>query len=234
MNISAILASGTGIRMKRKMPKQFLLLEGKPVIIYSLVIFLSNPNIDHVVIGCHPDWIEHMNDLINQYCSDQKDRIYIVKGGKQRIDTINEIRKFCIKTLKAPDTSVILTHDAVRPFITNEMTNECIEATIKYGSAAPVAPAIDTIFVSGNAKTIDSIPDRSKLFLGQTPQCITLENLNLVFDSPADEIAAMTDCAKPLLKMNKSIGITKGDPYNIKITTEFDLLLAKVILDHAK
>ena len=173
MIFGAILAGGTGSRMGlTNMPKQFLELGDKPIIIHTLQKFLLNLKFDVIYLGIHENWTGYMEDLIEKYIADEenKKRIKIISGGADRNSTIMNIVEDIEKNYILTNEDIIVTHDAVRPFITSRILEENIEMSLKYGACDTVIPAIDTIVVSENNKIIKEIPNRQYMYQGQTPQ----------------------------------------------------------------
>ena len=157
MIFGAILAGGTGSRMGlTNMPKQFLELGDKPIIIHTLQKFLLNLKFDVIYLGIHENWTGYMEDLIEKYIADEenKKRIKIISGGIDRNSTIMNIVEDIEENYTLNSEDVIVTHDAVRPFITSRILEENIEMSLQYGACDTVIPAIDTIVVSENNKII--------------------------------------------------------------------------------
>ena len=142
MIFGAILAGGIGSRMNiADMPKQFLLLGDKPIIIHTLQKILLCQKFDYVYIGTHKDWILYMEDLINKYIFDEenKKRIVLVSGGKDRNETIMNIVIDIENRFGENENNIIVTHDAVRPFVTSRILNENIEFAKKYGACDKIS-----------------------------------------------------------------------------------------------
>ena len=170
MIFGAILAGGTGSRMNiADMPKQFLPLGDKPIILHTLEKFLLCDKMDRVYVGVHPDWVGHMQDLLERQVP-QRERVILVPGGGDRNSTIFNIVDKIEADWGESDDHLIITHDAVRPFVTLRILEENIEAARAFGACDTVVSAVDTIVVSENGETISQIPDRRLMYQGQTPQ----------------------------------------------------------------
>ena len=170
MIFGAILAGGVGSRMNiADRPKQFLQLGDKPIIVHTLEKFLLCSRLDRVYVGVHPNWLLHMQDLLDKYVPDQKDMVTLVPGGGDRNNTIMNIASQIEKDFGESDDHIIVTHDSVRPFVTMRIIEENIDAALQYGAVDTVIEATDTIVVSEDAKIITEIPNRKKMFQGQTP-----------------------------------------------------------------
>lgn len=228
MIYAMILAGGNGTRMGSKLPKQYLLLNNKPIFIYSLEQFLLNKSIDKIIICCPNDWINYTKDIIKQY---NILNIDIIEGGKSRPETLMNGCNFISEKYGIKNDDIIITHDAVRPFINQRMINDNIKYTKKYGVVSTVIKASDTIFESNDNKIISNIPIRDKLYHAQTPQSFNLKKLISVYQSLTDdELNSLTDGCKAFILRNKPVYLVDGEPSNIKITTPFDLILAENIL----
>ena len=170
MIFAAILAGGMGSRMGGSdIPKQFLDLGDKPVIIHTIEKFVINSKVDKIIVLTPQSFINHTNHLIEEFIGDNDD-IIVIEGGKTRNDTLINSINFIDEHFGIDDDSIIITHDSVRPFVTHRIIEDNIEAAKKYGACDTVVPATDTIVESINSKTIESIPVRDYYYQGQTPQ----------------------------------------------------------------
>lgn len=144
MIYAQILAGGKGTRMgNTKMPKQFLPLNDKPIIIHTLEKFVLEDQFDAILVVCPKDWVSHTTDLINRYIKD--DRVKVVVGGSERNETLMNGIKYIEENYGLHDDDVLVTHDAVRPFITRRIIKENIAKVLECGAVDTVIPAIDTI-----------------------------------------------------------------------------------------
>lgn len=229
MIFTGILAGGIGSRMNiADMPKQFLPLMGKPIIIHTTEKFLVNNKIDYIYIGVHKSWITHMNDLIIKYLEPFKEKIKIVSGGEDRNDTIKNIISAIKGDFTTSEDDIILTHDAVRPFITARIIDDNISAALEFGACDTVIPASDTIAISEDKGFITSIPKRDNMYQGQTPQSFKLSILSKVlFSLSADEQKVLTDACKACVIKEVPVAIVAGEVQNMKITTITDLKIAE-------
>lgn len=229
MIFAGILAGGIGSRMNiADMPKQFLPLMGKPIIIHTTEKFLVNNKIDYIYIGVHKSWTTHMNDLITKYLEPFKKKIKIVSGGEDRNDTIKNIISAIKGDFTTSDDDIILTHDAVRPFITARIIDDNINSAATFGACDTVIPASDTIAISEDKSFISSIPKRNNMYQGQTPQSFKLSVLSKVlFSLSADEQKVLTDACKACVIKEVPVAIVQGEVQNMKITTITDLKIAE-------
>ena len=230
MIYGAILAGGTGTRMHvSTMPKQFLPLRGKPIIIHTLEKLLACNKFHAVYLGIHPDWMSYMYDLLEKYDIDTT-RVRLSPGGETRNDTIFRIIEEINRDYGQNDDDIIVTHDAVRPFVTLRIIEENIEAAEKYGACDTVVCATDTIVRSENGEEISEIPNREFMYLGQTPQSFKVKMLKELYAqlTPAEK-ETLTDACKICVIKNVPVKLIKGETLNMKITTVNDYEIAEVI-----
>lgn len=235
MIFGAILAGGIGSRMKiSDMPKQFLSLGDKPIIIHTLEKFLLCSRFDKIYIGVHSDWISYMEDLIDKHISDPK-HVCIVSGGKDRNSTIFNIIEAIEEDFGQNDENIIVTHDAVRPFLTLRILNDNIDAALQHGACDTVVPAIDTIVESKDGISISNIPIRDNMYQGQTPQSFNITKLKEVYnDLTTEEKEILTDACSIFVKRGVYVHLVAGEIGNIKITTVNDYEIAKAMLGGVK
>lgn len=225
-----ILAGGIGSRMGAEIPKQFIEINGKPIIAYTIDVFVEHPGMEAVIILVPEDWVEYTRELVGENFRNTKN-IYVVSGGELRNDTIMKGIEFIESKFKVDDETIVLTHDAVRPFITTEIIDNNIEAMKYYSVCDTVIPATDTIVHSANHKTITNIPDRAELYQGQTPQTFKMVKFKELYQSLSDEEKRiLTDAAKVFVIRGEAVGLVEGAASNIKITYPSDIIMAKAIL----
>lgn len=231
MIYAVILAGGSGARMGNvDKPKQFLLLNGKPIIIHTIEKFCINPRFERIIVLCPRNWILHTKNLINKYLPDYN-RIDVVEGGKTRNETIMNAVSHIENTYVLDEDTVIVTHDSVRPFVTYRIIEENIDSAIKYGACDTVVVASDTIVESKDGNIICNIPDRKQMYQGQTPQSFKAMKLREVFDSLTDEEKEiLTDAAKILVIKGEPVHLVKGEVFNTKITYSYDLEVAEALI----
>ncbi|WP_436862077.1 D-ribitol-5-phosphate cytidylyltransferase [Staphylococcus caeli] len=231
MIYGGILAGGIGSRMGNvPLPKQFLDLDGKPILVHTVEKFLLTSEFDKIYIATPQKWISHTKDTLRKHNIDDE-RVEVVQGGSDRNETIMNIINAAEAEHGINDDDVIVTHDAVRPFLTRRIIKENIDNVLEYGAVDTVITATDTIITSENGDSIQSIPVRSEMYQGQTPQSF---NVNLLRNSynelSDDDKQIMTDACKILVVANKKVKLVMGELYNIKITTPYDLKVANSII----
>lgn len=234
MIYAEILAGGKGSRMgNTEMPKQFLNIGSKPIIVHTLETFLLNSRFDRIIVVIPKQWIQHTNDLINKYLpQDAYKRICVCDGGSDRNESIMSGIKYIENNFGINDEDVIVTHDAVRPFITHRIIDENIEMAIKYGATDTVVPSFDTIVASNDGDIVTDIPRRDYMYQGQTPQSFNIKKLTNLYNSlTQSEKTILTDAAKIFVAKREKVKLVNGEVFNIKITTKYDLKIAKALLN---
>lgn len=232
MIFGAIVAGGIGKRMGiSDVPKQFMMLGSKPIIIHTIEKFLLCSKIDFLYVGVHKDWIYYTEDLVKKHLINCE-KLIITEGGIDRNLTIMNIIDAIESNHEISDEDIIVTHDAVRPFLTLKMIEENIKAAIEHGACDTVTPTFDTIIESENGEAISFVPERKKLFLGQTPQSFKIKLLKNIYNSlNSDEKAKLTDACSIFVLKNKLVKLVSGAGSNIKITTEIDYKIAKSMIE---
>ena len=198
MFFGVIVAGGIGSRMGADIPKQFLMLSGRPIIIHTLKKFLACDALDAVYVGIHPEWVTYMENLVGEYIEEPDwKRIHLVPGGGERNDTIMNVIDQIEEDYGTEEVHYIITQDAVRPFVTDELIRAHVMAVEQYDAVDTAVPAVDTIILSKDGKVIDDIPERRLLYQSQTPQSFRMDLLKkLYLGLSADEKGILTDACK--------------------------------------
>jgi 2-C-methyl-D-erythritol 4-phosphate cytidylyltransferase len=229
MVIAAILAGGSGSRMgNSSKPKQFFELGDRPILIHTAEKLKAHPEIDALLVLCPAAWRRHTEDLLRQYHLDA----LVTEGGATRNGTLANALACVEKNFGTEDTHILLTHDAVRPFLTHRIISDNIAAARTHGACDTVIPATDTIVRSTDTRFIQEIPPRAELYQGQTPQTFNAAKLRTLLDTlTAQEEETLTDACKIFTLRGESVALVRGEIYNIKITYPFDVKLAKALMD---
>lgn len=230
-----ILAGGKGTRMgNTEKPKQFLNLGDKPILIHTLEQFLLNQEFAKVLVLCPQEWIAYCQDIIRKYLG-ANDRVALVKGGGSRNETILNGCRFIESEYGLDESDIVITHDAVRPFVNQRILKDNIELIKSCDAVDTVIEATDTIVVSTDGESISSIPVRNEMYQGQTPQSFRITELMKLYDSLSEEEKKiLTDACKIFILKGKKVQLVKGEVYNMKVTTLHDLKLANAILSEHK
>lgn len=211
------------------MPKQFLNLKDKPIIIHTLEKMLMCNRFDAVYLGVHPSWMAYMYDLLDKYNLDDE-RIRLAPGGGNRNETIFKVIDEIKKDFGENEDDIIVTHDAVRPFVTLRIIEENIDAAIKYGACDTVIPATDTIVISHDGVDVSEIPNRNYMYQGQTPQSFNIKLLKDLYSKlKQKEKDSLTDACKICVMKDVPVKLIMGETLNMKITTVNDYEIAQVI-----
>lgn len=231
MIFAAILAGGVGSRMGNSdVPKQFLNLGDKPILIHTIEKFIINSKFDKILVLTPNNFINSTIDLIKNI-EGETDKIIVLEGGETRNDTIRNAISYIKSNFPIDDDSVIVTHDSVRPFVSHRIIEDNIKMASEYGACDTVIPATDTIVESVDGDTISSIPLRDHYYQGQTPQSFKINKLDSLYNNLSkEEIDSLTDAAKIFTLNNEDVFLVEGDVTNIKITYPYDLKLANTIL----
>ena len=232
MVFAVIVAGGIGTRMgSNDMPKQFLEIKNKPIISYTVDKFILNPEFEKIIVLTPKNWIDHTKQIIKKY-SGESEKIVIIEGGPTRNETIMNSIEYIKNNYGLNDDTVIVTHDSVRPFVTHRIIEENIKAAKEFGACDTVICATDTIVESEDENYISAIPNRKKMYQGQTPQSFKAKNLYETYNSLTDEEKdILTDAAKILTIKGQKVKLIKGETYNIKITYPYDLKIARSLLE---
>ena len=229
MNIAIILSAGSGSRFGSSIPKQFINLAGKSIIEYTIAAFEQNENIDEICIVADAVYHKKLLKISQENGFNKLKRI--IEGGKERKDSSFK----AIKEYESQKDINLIFHDAVRPFISQRVINDCIKSLEKYNAIDVAIPTADTIIqIDEISKTIENIPQRSKLQRGQTPQAFKLKIIKKAHElatKDKNEPIFTDDCG--LVKQylpNEKIYIVHGEEKNIKITYPEDLLFAEKLI----
>lgn len=223
MNGVVIVAAGTGSRMKMGINKQFIKLEGKEIIAYTIEKFYNNSNIEDIVVVVKEDESEFFKkEILDKY---NFKNIKIAYGGKERQDSV-------YNGLKSLDKKcdVVLIHDGARPFVSDKIIYNCIEEVKEHKAIVVGVPVKDTIKVIDNDKNIVDTPNRSVLWAVQTPQTF---DYNILIDAYKDAFKSGfygTDDAMLVERIGYKVKMVEGSYNNIKITTQEDLSVGSQIL----
>ena len=236
MNYAAIMAGGSGSRMGiTDVPKQFLSLDGLPIIIHTLKVFALCGEIDKTVVMCPNAWVDYTEKLVGTHIPSAGGKIFVAAGGSTRNETLEKAVDYICRNFSPDDDSVIVTHDAVRPFVTERMISENIKYASVYPACNTVIETIDTVVLSADGEFIDSSPERSTVFNCQTPQSFRLgEYLDSLQKLEKQKRDALTDACSLFTLTGKKVYMAKGSADNIKITRPADIQIAESILKSLK
>ena len=223
MNGVVIVAAGTGSRMNMGINKQFIKLEGKEIIAYTIEKFYNNSNIEDIVVVVKEDESEFLKkEILDKY---NFKNIKIAYGGKERQDSVYNGLK-----LLDEKCDVVLIHDGARPFVSDKIIDKSIEEAKEHKAIVVGVPVKDTIKVIDNDKNIVDTPNRNVLWAVQTPQTF---DYNILIDAYKDAFKNKfygTDDAMLVERIGYKVKMLEGSYNNIKITTQEDLSVGSQIL----
>jgi 2-C-methyl-D-erythritol 4-phosphate cytidylyltransferase len=228
MIFAGIVAGGIGARLGGDVPKQFLMLGGKPIIVHTIEKFLICKKFDSICVGIHKNWKSYTEDIFKKFDLNDK-RLLVTIGGENRNETIINIIDVLESKFKKNDDDILVTHDAVRPFVTLKIIEENVKMAIKYGACNTVVRSHDTVVESNKEKTeILNVPDREFIFLGQTPQSFNMKKLKIFYNELTNkEKSILTDACKIFVIKGEPVRLIEGEFSNMKITTMRDYQIAQ-------
>jgi 2-C-methyl-D-erythritol 4-phosphate cytidylyltransferase len=232
--IAAILpAAGLGTRMGAETPKQFLELDGTPIVIHSLRRIASCPLVTDIIVATRADEVTRLRERIAE--EKFKQAVRVVKGGDSRQDSVAEALREVPK-----DAEIVLVHDAVRPFVTAEQITRVIEEARRCEAAILGIPAMDTVkevkrasLPEDVALIIGTIP-RERVVLAQTPQAFATKLLKEAFARAQADGVSASDEAGLVERMGHDVHVVLGSERNMKITKPADMDLAKFYLERER
>ncbi len=235
MVTAMLFAGGVGRRMKSDdLPKQFLKVAGKPIIIRTIGHFEKHPEVDDIVIACKEEWIDYLNELIEKY--EIKKVRAVVAGGENGYQSIHNGVVETAKVATNPD-DIILICDGVRPMLSESLITNCINDTKKYGTAVPVTPSIDSLLYSEDGENCGKSYKRSSMYVTQAPQGYTMEKI-LWAHAEAEKrgITNPVSSSELFIELGHDVHLFIGERTNIKVTTpeDMDALRASFFYKHFK
>ena len=230
---AAILAGGSGSRMGNPdKPKQFWEMGDRPVIAHTVEKFCLVSQFEKVIVLSPESWINQTRDILKRFMPQFIDKIVVIAGGAERNDTIMNAIAYIEGSFGLADDDIIVTHDAVRPFVSYRIIEDNIEAARKHGACDTVIPATDTIVQSVDGELIGSIPQRSEYYQGQTPQSFNAKMLKGLFaELTDDEKAILTDACKICVLKGHPVALVRGSVSNMKLTYTNDMRIARAMLE---
>jgi 2-C-methyl-D-erythritol 4-phosphate cytidylyltransferase len=233
MNIAMIFAGRSGIRMGAGIPKQFLEINGKPVLVHTVQLFQYHDMIDKIYISTLKDYIPYVEALVDEYrltkvCA-------VIPGGETSQDSIYN----CLTKARSENDgdSVVLLHDGVRPFVTYDTITNNIEGVLANGNAITCTSCFETILLSESGKQVDKVPYRKNTYAAQAPQSFRLDDIISAHDKVRalptryeDMVDACTICTTLGIPVN----MVEGNRGNIKVTTPEDVYMFRALLQYSE
>jgi len=232
MNVAIIFAGGIGQRLNNNsqtLPKQFLEIEGKPILIHTLEHFEKHPEIDRIYISTLPQYIAFVKDLTKKWNITKT--IDVVEGGSCAMESIY---KTLLRAKKdCSDETIVLIHDGVRPVITPKVISSNIKLTKEKGNAITTIPCNETVIISEDNISAKYVPTRKETFKAQAPQSFKLGEIIKAHQEIKSYENIVDNCTL-FMSQSKKVNLIKGNFGNIKITTIEDVYLLKGILEYIK
>lgn len=228
MNIALLTAGGIGSRMHQEIPKQFLHVNNKPIIIYTLEAFQKNPSIDFIIVAVLEKWGDILWAYARQYNITKLK--WVVTGGQTGQESIyNCLQKLLLE--KVPMETIITIHDGNRPLVTQDIIADSIATYKKYGSAVAAIPCVEAIFKSDNKKYSEISIPRDELYRTQTPHTYSFDKLLWAHKVALEKRIENTAATCVLMNiLGEKVYFSLGSAKNLKITTMDDLDIFKALV----
>ena len=231
MVVALLTAAGTGTRMGQDIPKQFLHVENKPIIIHTMEAFQRHPSVDAIIVVTLPSWVEVLKAYALQF-NISKLR-WVVPGGSTGQESIKNGLLCLEKEISTDD--IVMIHDGNRCMVSDEIISDSLATFHRFGSAVAAIPCVEDVFRSndGGLSSVESIP-REQLYRTQTPHTYTLEKLLWAHNEAHKNNITSTAASCTLMQaLGEKVYFSKGSEENIKITTVDDMMIFKALL-HTK
>jgi len=229
MSTAIIIAGGVGKRMGQDIPKQFIIIEGKPIIIYTLESFQSHPQIDQILVVCKSGWEETLWAYVNEYKISKVK--WIIAGGSKGQESINNGVQFLKEHCSENETIII--HDGIRPLVDELVLSDVIVKCNQYGNGVTSLPYNEQIFIKETEETTKQYVDRNTLRRVSTPQAYKFGRLLWAYNKAVVENIGMSDSSYTntmMVDLGETLHFAAGSDKNIKLTTVEDLELFKAYL----
>ncbi len=222
MIVAIVLSGGTGSRVGGEIPKQYIEVSGKPVMLYCLETLDKSEHIDKIQIVAEEDWQDRIKGWLEDFSLSDKLLGFSLPGKSRQGSIYNALQDICDV---AKDEDYVFICDAARPLLPEEMIEKCVEGMNGYDGVIPVLPMKDTVYLSKDGKSISSLLNRSEIFAGQAPEIFLYgkycrANKQLFDEERLDEINGSTE---PAVIAGMKMHMIPGDERNFKITTRADL-----------
>lgn len=212
-------------------PMQYQVVGNKPILVHTVEKFLLYGGIDQILVLCQEAWIEPTKVLLQKHLGRGMEGIQVIQGGSTRNETIMRVIDYIDDLGRLDDDTLIVTHDALRPFVTRRIIEENVAAGRKYGMVDTVISATDTLVFSRDGENIGSVPDRASMYQGQTPQTFRAKRLRECYRQlTPEQREILTDACKICLLQGEEVHLVRGEVFNSKITYPYDLQVAKSLL----
>lgn len=226
MNIALILAGGADPKFQSSVPKQFVNVDNRPIIVYTLQAFEKNPEIDEIVVACLSGWQEMVKAYAKQFNITKLKRV--IPGGESgQASSRNGVKELAASY---SENDIIILHDAIRPLVSDEIISDCIRVCRSKGMGVAAVPSKETIMKSVDGKEGSENISRFSVMRIQTPQAFLLGNLNQIHEEALRKgICNEWEMSSVVAKLGKKVYFSQGADINIKISTMEDVEMFKVL-----
>ena len=231
MNIAMIFAGGSGVRMGAGIPKQFLEINGKPILAHTVTLFQYHPDIDKIYISTLKEYIPYVRNMVQEFHLTKV--ADVIPGGETAQDSIYN----CLmrSAEEDPMDSIVLLTDGVRPCVAFDVITRNIESVKKHGTAITCTPCYETILLSRDHYHVDSVPYRKDTFAAQAPQSFYLKDIIAAHDeirATETRYENMVDACTIFTTLGKKVHMIPGNRGNIKVTTPEDVYIFRAMLQY--
>lgn len=230
-NIAIIFAGGSGVRMGAGIPKQFLEINGVPILVHTIQLFQHHDEIDEIYLAVSAAHINYVEDLIEEFRL--KKVVKIVPGGETAQDSIYHALKVVEEVNE--ENTIVLIHDGVRPFVSYDVISKNIESVKENGNAITCTPCFETVLISESGKVVETVPYRKDTYVAQAPQSFLLKDImkahNAVRQLPT-KYDNMVDACTIIRSQKMKAYMVEGNRGNIKVTTPEDVYLFRALLQY--
>lgn len=227
MNTAILLSGGIGSRLHSDVPKQYICINNRMLITYSLITLANSPFINQIIIVAEKEWREPIlsDAAVNNVPAD-KIIGFALPGFNRQASIINGLQEILRQTKDSciTDTDTIFIHDAARPLLSEKQVSDCFNALAGHEGVLPVLPMKDTVYLSHDGKAVSELLDRKQLFAGQAPELFRFKKYyqaNMALTP--ERLAAINGSTEPAVMAGMDIVMIPGDENNFKVTTQQDL-----------
>ena len=227
-NIAIILAGGNGIRMGSELPKQYIEVGGKPIIMYSIETIAQMPEISGLVLCLADEWKTFMVDALKK-ANINIPFVFSAPGEVRQLTIYNALK--VLRAQRIEDDATVIIHDAARPLVSAELVLRCIDGCQEKDGVLPVLPVKDTLYMSKDGKSVSALLKRSEIVAGQSPEAFRFGKYIAIHDKMSNsELLQISGSTEIAFKAGMQIKLVQGEERNFKITTIQDLDNFKHIL----
>ena len=229
MVYAVLLSGGIGTRTGYDIPKQFIEINGKPLLAYCIEKFVIIDAFKKIIVSSPKEYLDETKELVRDHFPNEG-RIDVILGGETRQDTLMNSIQY-VNEIKDSDDAIIINHDAARIFVSADQIEKCIEFTEIHGAASPVIPSTD-VMVEARGNDVLRMPNRYEMFHVQTPQGFRInEYLDLYSNLSPEEIESVHEIIRVYFLNDKDVCLFEGDKGNFKVTTSTDIRISKALLN---